>query len=455
VTRIVGRYALHQEIAHGGMATVHLGQLRGEAGFSRVVAIKRLHPQFAKDPEFLSMFLDEARVAARIRHPNVVSTLDVVSQGEELFLVMDYVQGESLSRVMHTLKGRGERVPPAIASAIAIDTLNGLHAAHEARDERGKPLDVIHRDVSPQNVLVAVDGVARVLDFGVAKAAGRLQTTRDGQIKGKLAYMAPEQFRNEPIDRTVDVRAAAIVLWEALTGQRMMSGGNDAAIVERVLYGAPTPATEIVPSLPAAIDSVIERALATDPKKRFATAKDLAIALEQAIPRASVHEVSEWLPTVAGETLEKRAAMVSAIETASPAPELAPEQAASAQTIVDERPTRSSRPISIGIVAVLVALGGAAFFLARKSEAPKLEEPPAAAAPSPSMAITASTSAAPVVSAPPPEKPEKPPEVTSSGPKPKPAAVAPKKPATKPAPTPQTTAKPKSMLPAGLPDDRD
>jgi serine/threonine-protein kinase len=274
--------------------------------------------------------------------------------------------------------------------------------------------------------------------------------------------MAPEQFRNEPIDRTVDVRAAAIVLWETLTGQRMMSGGSDAAIVERVLYGAPVPATEIVPALPAEIDAVIARALAAAPKDRFATAKELAIAIERAIPRASVHEVAEWLPTVAGETLEKRAAMVSAIETASPSPppsssELAPEQAASAQTIVDEKPTRSRRPISVGVLVLLAALGGTAFFLARRSEAPKAEEPPAAAAPSSSTTIaiaTASTSAPPVAVSE-TAKPDKPPDAAPSSPKPKSAAAAPKKPVAKPAPTAQTTAKAKSMLPAGLPDDRD
>src|SRR5262245_51026591 len=170
---VIGRYALHGELASGGMATVHLGRLLGPVGFSRTVAIKRLHAQYAQDPEFVSMFLDEARLAARIRHPNVVPTLDVVATSGELFLVMEYVPGESLSRLARAARDRMERMPPRIVSAIMSGVLHGLHAAHEAKSERGEPLGIVHRDVSPQNVLVGTDGVARVLDFGVAKAAGR------------------------------------------------------------------------------------------------------------------------------------------------------------------------------------------------------------------------------------------------------------------------------------------
>src|SRR5450432_1251573 len=206
----VGRYAIHAELASGGMASVHFGRLLGPVGFSRTVAIKRLHPQFAKDPEFVSMFLDEARLAARIRHPNVVPTLDVVATQGELFLVMDYVQGESLSRLIRGMRERGQRIPLRMVAGIMCGALHGLHAAHEAKNERGEPLHIVHRDISPQNVLVGTDGVARVLDFGVAKAAGRVQTTREGQLKGKLAYMAPEQISGN-VTRQTDVYAAAIV----------------------------------------------------------------------------------------------------------------------------------------------------------------------------------------------------------------------------------------------------
>src|ERR1041385_2717351 len=192
--RLIGRYALFGEIASGGMATVHFGRLVGPVGFSRTVAIKRLHPQYAKDPEFVSMFLDEARLAARIQHPNVVTTLDVVALPNEVFLVMEYVQGESLSRLVKNTTKAGERMPWGHIVSVMAGMLHGLHAAHEAKSERREPLNIVHRDVSPQNVLVGTDGVARVLDFGVAKAAMRVGSTRDNQMKGKLSYMSPEQL---------------------------------------------------------------------------------------------------------------------------------------------------------------------------------------------------------------------------------------------------------------------
>jgi serine/threonine-protein kinase len=172
--KTVGRYTIYGEIASGGMATVHLGRVQGHGNFARTVAIKRLHPQYAADPDFVAMFLDEAWLAARINHPNVVQTLDVVSEEGELFLVMDFVHGESLSRIWREVRDAGGSAPLPITASIVCGALYGLHAAHEAKDEAGKPLNIVHRDVSPPNIIVGVDGVARVLDFGVAKASGRL-----------------------------------------------------------------------------------------------------------------------------------------------------------------------------------------------------------------------------------------------------------------------------------------
>ncbi len=178
IPRVFDRYRIGEAIASGGMATVHLGRLVGPAGFSRTVAIKRLHAYLAAEsPEFVERFVDEARIASRVRHANVVPTLDVIAKDEELLLVLDYVHGESLARVRKMALELGERIPPRIASAIVVGVLRGLHAAHEATSTRGTPLDIVHRDVSPQNVLVGVDGVARVLDFGIAKAAGRVHET--------------------------------------------------------------------------------------------------------------------------------------------------------------------------------------------------------------------------------------------------------------------------------------
>ncbi len=315
--RVVGRYVLHGEIAHGGMATVHFGRLVGEVGFSRTVAIKCLHPQYSKDPEFISMFVDEARLAARIRHPNVVPILDIVALDGELFMVMEYVQGETMARLLRAVRSKNQRVPLRIVSAIMTASLEGLHAAHEAVSERGEPLGIVHRDVSPQNIIVGLDGVARVLDFGVAKAAGRLQHTRDGQLKGKLAYMAPEQLRGTVLDRRTDVYAAAVVLWESLTGRRLFDGEDEVSIFGKVLEGVVEPPSIVVPSLPRTLDDVCLRGLQRDLAKRFQTAEDMAIALERAVGLATPREVGRWVEQNAAASLRKRAERIAEIESVS------------------------------------------------------------------------------------------------------------------------------------------
>ena len=312
--RRVGRYALFDEIASGGMATVHLGRLLGSAGFARTVAIKRLHPTFAKEPDFVSMFTDEARLAARIRHPNVAATLDVVSEDDELFLVMEYIHGESLARLLRTLGPTGQSVPVPIAIAIMAGALHGLHAAHEATTERGDPLGVVHRDVSPQNVMVGIDGVARVLDFGVAKAVGRLQTTRDGELKGKTAYMAPEQVRGRPVDRRVDVYAASVVLWELLTSLRLFVADSAAEVIGQVLEARVEPPSHYQSAVPPEIDSIVLRGLSRDPARRFATALDMALALERTILLPTSRDVGTWVARAAGDLLESRASRVRAVE---------------------------------------------------------------------------------------------------------------------------------------------
>ena len=315
--RDIGRYVLHGEIASGGMATVYFGRLSGPVGFSRTVAIKRLHPQYARDPEFVTMFLDEARLAGRVRHPNVVPTLDVVAVEGEIFLVMEYVQGESLSRLARSVKMQGQHMPPRMVATVMSGVLHGLHAAHEAKDEHGHPLSIVHRDVSPQNILVGTDGNARVLDFGVAKAAGRLQTTRAGVVKGKVSYMAPEQLNGGHVTRAADIYAASVVLWECLVGQRLYQGDNDASIVVRALEGRVDAPSTLVSGLPADIDAVVLRGLARDPAQRFASARDMALALESAFGVVAPSETGEWVEAVAGAELTKRAATVAEIESRS------------------------------------------------------------------------------------------------------------------------------------------
>jgi serine/threonine protein kinase len=312
--RVVGRYVLYGEIASGGMATVHFGRLIGPAGFARPVAIKRLHAQFARDPDFVKMFLDEARLAARIAHPNVVSTLDVVAEDGEVFLVMEYVPGTSLGQLVRTLRKSGGRVPQLVAVGIVSGVLQGLQAAHEARDDRGERLDLVHRDVSPQNVLVGTDGVARLLDFGVAKASGRLQTTRDGQLKGKLAYMAPEQVRGDPLTRRTDVYAASVVLWEALTGKRLFYAENEASVLARVLCAEVPAPSAIVAELPRSLDRVVLRGLDRDPTKRYASAREMATDLDACIAAASPAEIGDWVQATATDELRQRAAHIAEVE---------------------------------------------------------------------------------------------------------------------------------------------
>src|ERR1700722_6742163 len=296
------------------MAVVLFGRLLGPVGFARTVAIKRLHPYHAHDPEFVTMFLDEARLASRIRHPNVVPTIDVVDLEGEVFLVMEYVQGETLSRLARAASQQKARVPLPIAVAIMVGVLHGLHAAHEAHGEQGQALDIIHRDVSPQNILVGEDGVARLADFGIAKASWRAQSTREGQFKGKLPYMAPEQIARKRIDRRVDVYAAGVVLWELLAGRRLFDGDSPASTIEQVMHQSAMAPSRLVTGITAALDVVTLKALARSPGARFETAREMAIALEEAAKPATAREVGDWVSATAGDSLRRRAATLSQIE---------------------------------------------------------------------------------------------------------------------------------------------
>ena len=318
---IGGRYELRGELASGGMATVHLARQLGAAGFARIVAVKRLHERFARDPEFVAMFLDEARLVGRIRHPNVVQTLDVVQEksdegGTELFIVMEYVHGDSLVRLVQKTRKERALVPLPIASAIMVGVLHGLHEAHEATSETGEPLGIVHRDVSPHNVLVGIDGVARVLDFGVAKAEERMSSTGEGKVKGKLSYMAPEQIAGaEDIDRRTDVYAAAIVFWELLTTQRLFYGGNEAATIKLVLDANVAAPSTLNPEVPPALDAVVRRGLARDRGRRYATASAFAQAIAEAVPPATATELGAWVRRTAQEDLELKTKLIAAIES--------------------------------------------------------------------------------------------------------------------------------------------
>jgi serine/threonine-protein kinase len=282
------RYETLRVIASGGMATVHLGRALGAGGFERLVAIKVMHSHLASEPEFIAMFLDEARLAARIRHPNVVSTLDVQNDQEGAFLVMDYIEGPSLKQVMQVRRKSGEPIPIDILLRIFLDTLAGLHAAHELRDGAGNSLNLVHRDVSPHNILIGVDGIARITDFGVARAEARIASTHSGQLKGKIAYMSPEQARAEPVDRRADIYAAGVILWEMLTNRALIRGSSDIVMLGMVAAADHPPPRSSNASVPEALSAACARALRRLPSERFATAADFGDAIELAAFAADV-----------------------------------------------------------------------------------------------------------------------------------------------------------------------
>ena len=316
----LGRYEMLAQLAAGGMATVYVARAQGVAGFERLVAIKVLHPHLAHDDEFISMFLDEARLAARIRHPNVVPTLDISdSQGDGYFLVMEYIEGDHLGALLREAARGSARLTPPVTLRIVVDALEGLGAAHTLKDGDGKPLTIVHRDISPHNILLGTDGVARITDFGVAKAEVRLSSTRDGQFKGKLAYMAPEQASNGTADQRSDLFSMGIVLWESLTGRRLFRADNNGELLNRLL-NSPIPApSEYVPEL-ATLDPVLKKALARDPAERFQSAADFVEALEGAAagvgglasPRTVGKSVRQWLGTkIDGESTRIRTSIDS------------------------------------------------------------------------------------------------------------------------------------------------
>jgi serine/threonine protein kinase len=317
--RRVGQYELYDEIASGGMAIVRFGRFVNELGLGRLVAIKCLHPWFGSDAAFTSALIEEAKLALRVRHTNVVATVDVLVPHDEVFLVMDYVHGVSLSEL---LKRSGEErpVPVPIASAIMVGILHGIHAAHEATAVDGEPLGIVHRDVSPQNVLVDVDGIARVFDFGVARAVGRVQNTKDGVVKGKMGYMSPEQFMRDEVDRRTDVFAASVVFWEMLVGRQLFPDASLGAVYGRMLEPRIEPPSAKVPGLSTSYDLIVLKGLSQLADDRFSTARDMALAVEEAGPLATQREVGAWVEDLASETLRQRAKRIAQVERRAPLP---------------------------------------------------------------------------------------------------------------------------------------
>ena len=311
----LGRYELLCEIASGGMATVYVGRQRGAGGFDRLVAIKRMHKHLAALPDLTTAFMNEARIASLVHHPNVVGVQDVHEVRGEHLLVMDYVDGTSLAQLVARAAASNQPVPRGVGMYLVAQALRGLHAAHEQADVDGAPLGIIHRDATPHNILLGADGSVHITDFGVAKLHQDGNHTRDGTAKGKFRYMAPEQARGGQLDRRVDVFALGVVAWELLTGKRMFDEESDMAVVARISVGPfPAPAS-VDPGVPRELSAIVAHALTTDREGRFPTALSFAEALEawarESGESAREPEVASLVESLCGVELAKRRRAVS------------------------------------------------------------------------------------------------------------------------------------------------
>ena len=315
----VGRYTIFNQIAAGGAVMVHLARFSGPAGFSRVVAVKRVHPRLSEDPEVRRTFLEEARRISAVHHRNVVPTLDVVVNDTETLQVIEHIQGATLGTLRSAAQRQQQEIPLGVCSAILVGALQGLHAAHEARGEGGQPLPLVHGGVSPAQILVGIDGVARMVGFGDARTV-RVRSEINPSVPGDPTYLAPEQMRGEPVTRASDIFAAAAVLWELLTARWLFGGVAEPERRYKLLQGAElTPPSTVLPRLPRGLDEVVMPGLRANPADRYRTALDMAAALERAIPPASQGVVGEWVSRTAAEALAQEAELLKQIEVAEAA----------------------------------------------------------------------------------------------------------------------------------------
>ncbi len=409
----IGKYRLVSLLASGGMGEVFLARMEGPAGFARTVVIKRILPHLAREPTFVQMFLDEARVAAQLTHPNIVQVIELGEHEGTWFMAMEYVHGKSTRSLRQGLAARGEHVPPIVVARIMSQALTGLHYAHTAVSELGAPLNVIHRDVSPDNVMVAFSGAVKVLDFGIAKAADVLHTTRTGTVKGKYAYMSPEQLLAEPLDRRADIYAAGVVIFELLAGKRPYTAPSEAALVRRIL-DAPMPAlVEAAPHVPADLAAIVAKAMQKDRELRHPSAEAFAADLEgwisaqptdpgltlPAFMRMTFSTKSGEFPTIVTPSTPQAAAVALQQPVSSPESEPGVPASGGAPRVAqsgsqggsqggagrsldpDSDPTRQARggprarrsvaPLALGLLAGAVTIAGVAVALWKQGDPPE------------------------------------------------------------------------------------
>lgn len=382
----IGRYRLMLEIATGGMAAVYLAVPDGARGPDDVVALKRIHPHLASQRAFVEMFLDEALIASRLDHPNVCRVLDFGRATGTYFLTMRYLRGRSLAQVTRALRrlpeSEHEVAAPILAARFIADAALGLHAAHELSDDEGVPLEVVHRDVSPHNLFVGWDGVLSVVDFGIASARDRLHHTETGTVKGKFAYMAPEQMIGARVDRRADVWSLGVVLWELVAGRSLFKRRTETETVMAVTQLERPPLTSLRPELSPRLDAIVARALAREPEDRYPTAaamaEDLLAWLAEQPGPADAAEVAAWMQRLFPSEAEEDARLVRrALHDSLPAYDAGTTQERSA-VVRRSEPTRIAplRPRAAGVGLYLVALALAAAVGALVALWPRASMPP-------------------------------------------------------------------------------
>lgn len=309
-TYFLGPYRVVDEIGVGGMATVELARMDGAGGFQKWVAIKRIHPHLTEDQQFINMFLDEARIAASISHPNVAQVFDLGKDENTYWIAMEYLHGEPLREIMRINEESEASIQPELAARVVADAAEGLHAAHELRGKDGRPLNLVHRDVTPHNLFITYDGVVKVVDFGIAKVTDSLSSTHAGTIKGKIAYMSPEQVRGLKIDRRADIFALGVVLWEMTTGQRLFRVDSDLATLSRVEACVVPPPSALHEDYPPELEAVLLTALQKEPQHRYQTAREFSRALQKFLMGSRVfvgpEEVSAYVKKLFGDRVRKR-----------------------------------------------------------------------------------------------------------------------------------------------------
>jgi eukaryotic-like serine/threonine-protein kinase len=385
----LGKYRIVERIAAGGMAEIFLARAAGMLGFQKPVVIKRILPHLANRQDFVRMFLDEARIATTLNHPNVVQSFEVGVHGRNYFIAMEYLAGEDIRSIWRRLQKTGGRMPLPHVLDVVIGVAAGLHYAHEKKDDDGKPLQIVHRDVTPQNVIVTYDGGVKLLDFGIAKAENRINETRTGSFKGKVPYLSPEQCRGEPLDRRSDLFSLGVMLYELLVGKRLFRGGSDFQILTHIVQGEIPRPTQVDPSIDPRLEAIVMRALERDRTKRFQTARELQEALEEVAHQMRVRQsplaLSDYMKdlfTDRAEAWQQAAEQGDAAKLEEHVAHVAAEREVEIQIDVDEPeaaapqllplpdPPSRSRAWMWAAAAVVIAAGAAAGWQLRPRSAP-------------------------------------------------------------------------------------